>query len=255
MNKTIETSMTASYDNQTANKNTISLIIHGDNKQVCIGSREIAKEFGRRHDNVLQTIRGLIDRGTISLLDCKERDYIHRGKKQPCFELNERAFLIAMPWVGGEKSERGQVRLVDAFLWHRQLMEKQARERETMAFHLARSSGKDSRGILTDAIKNYIAYAKEQGSTSADRYFCNITKAVINSLFIVESKTTEIRELLTAIQLKTLELGELMAAQVLTESIEAKLPYKEIYQSVKTALDSLVSQRTEILGRHSDKGA
>lgn len=54
---------------------TTSLIIHGCNNQICVDSRDIAKEFGRRHDNVLQTIKNLLEDGTVSLLECKERNY------------------------------------------------------------------------------------------------------------------------------------------------------------------------------------
>ncbi|NOU20753.1 MAG: hypothetical protein HOO93_03020 [Methyloglobulus sp.] len=47
---------------------TNSLIIHGGSNHICVDSRDIAKEFERRHDNVLQTIKNLIEDGTISSL-------------------------------------------------------------------------------------------------------------------------------------------------------------------------------------------
>lgn len=77
----------------------------------------IANEFRRRHDNVLQSLDGLIADGTISRLEFKERDYINaRGKTQRMIELTEAGALIAMPFIGGKKSRLGQVRLVNAFL-------------------------------------------------------------------------------------------------------------------------------------------
>lgn len=86
------------------------------NNQPMTTSLVVAEQFGRRHDNVMASIHKLIDNGAISLLDFKERDYDNRGKKYPMYELTERGFLIAMPFIGGSKSEQGQAKLVDAFL-------------------------------------------------------------------------------------------------------------------------------------------
>lgn len=129
-----------------------------------------------------------------------------------------------MPFIGGRKSREGQSRFVDAFLKMEALLDRQSKEREKLAYHLARSSGKDSRGILTDAIQEFVAYAKDQGSGKADMYFPTITTAAHKSLLIMESHATEVRELLTAIQLANLSTIELTAAQALTEGMEAKLP-------------------------------
>lgn len=234
-------------ENTHSSKTSLSLIIHGGNNQICVDSRDIAKEFDRRHDNVMQTIRSLIEEGTLSPLEFKERDYIKRGKTHRCVELNEAGFLKSMPFIGGKKSKEGQKRLIDEFFRLRRQLDRQSKERETLAYQVARSSGKDSRGILTDVIKEFIAYAKEQGSSNADRYFGSITNAVQKSILVIEPHVTQIRELLTAIQLANLSLIELTSAQALTEGMAAKLPYKEIYQTMKNVLDGFVVERTKVL--------
>jgi Rha family phage regulatory protein len=87
---------------------------HGE---IVTDSVTISDEFGRRHDNVLASIRSLVSDGTISLLNFKEIEYRDsRGKMQPCIELTEAGALIAMPFIGGKKSKEGQVRLVNSFL-------------------------------------------------------------------------------------------------------------------------------------------
>lgn len=92
-------------------------IVHLHCGKPVTNSLAIFREFGRRHDNVLQSLDGLIENGTISRLEFKERDYTdERGKKQRMIELTERGALIAMPFIGGKQSRIGQVRLVDAFL-------------------------------------------------------------------------------------------------------------------------------------------
>ena len=235
--------------NKTVAKNSItnSLIIHGGSNQICVDSRDIAKEFGRQHKNVLQTLDDLLAEGTISRLESKPRDYLNRGKVYRCFELNKAGFLKAMPFIGGRKSKEGQRLFVDEFLRIETALERQSKECETLAYQVARLSGKDSRGILTDTIQSFVAYAKEYGSQNADRYFANITNAVYKAMLVIEPQATEIRELLTAIQLSPLSTFELIAAQLITEGMEQKRPYKDVFQSVKTNLAGFVVERSKPL--------
>lgn len=228
--------------------NSFGMVIHGGTHQITIDSRMIASEFDRVHKSVLRTLDDLIADGTISRHEFVPRNYQQRGKQYRCYELNEAGFLKAMPFIGGRKAREGQKRLVDEFLHLRQQLDRQARERETLAFQVARLSGKDSRGILTDAIQQFVAYAHQQGSQHAERYFANITNTVYKALFLIEPQATQVRELLTAIQLKTLELYELTAAQLLTEGMTNQQPYKAIYQAVKVALEGKANTKLNVLG-------
>lgn len=230
-----------------SNSNTLVLIIHGVNNQITVDSRDIAKQFGRDHKNVLQTLDDLITDGTISRLESKPSTYSKRGKQYRSYELNEAGFLKSMPFIGGKKSREGQKRLVDEFLGLKQQLDRQAKERETLAFQVARMSGKDARAILVDSIQAFVEYAKHQDSKNAGRYFPNITKAVYAAMLIIEPQATEVRELLTAIQLSTLSTLELTAAQVLTTGMEANHPYREIFQAVKVALNGVLIQRGKLL--------
>ncbi|MGZ4959541.1 MAG: Rha family transcriptional regulator [Methylomonas sp.] len=227
--------------------NSLALIIHGASNQITVDSRDIAKQFGRDHKNVLQTLDGLLADGTISRLESKPSKYSKRGKQYRCYELNDTGFLKAMPFIGGKKSHEGQKRLVDEFMRLRRWLDRQAKERERLAFHVARLSGKDARAMLTDAIQAFVAYAKAQGSRNAGHYFSNITNAVYRAMLIIEPQATEVRELLTAIQLSTLSTLELTAAQVMIDGMEGKQPYKDIYQAVKTALDGVLTERGKLL--------
>jgi phage regulator Rha-like protein len=234
-------------DNIPSSKTSLSLIIHGGNNQICVDSRDIAKEFGRQHKNVLQTLDDLLKDGTISQLESKPRIYQKLGREYRRYELNKAGFLKAMPFIGGRKSREGQRRFVDAFLKMEAALDRQSKERASLAYQVARLSGKDSRGILTDVIKEFVVYAKELGSSNADRYFSSITKLVQKPIDIPAPQVTEARELMTAIQLSNLSTIELTAAQALSEGMEAKLPYKDIYQAMKNALDGFVSSRLKIL--------
>jgi len=92
-------------------------IVHVFKGELVTNSLAIAQEFGRNHKDVLRSLDTLIENGTISRRKSAPPDYIDaRGKAQRVIELSERDFLIAMPFIGGKKSEQGQVRLVDTFL-------------------------------------------------------------------------------------------------------------------------------------------
>ncbi len=224
------------------------LVIHGTNGKITIDSRNIADVFERPHKNVLQTIDSLIEESTISRLEFKPSKYLKRGKEYRCFELNEAGFLKAMPFIGGKKSKEGQKRLVDEFLSLRKRLDRQAKERESIAFQRVRLSGKDARKLLADEIQKFVDYAQSTGSKNAGRYYSNITRTVYNSFLIVEPKADKIRELLTAIQLSTLQTAELIASNVLAQGIENNLNYKDIFQQIKKELDIFVVGRTKILG-------
>ncbi|VVE33592.1 phage antirepressor KilAC domain-containing protein [Pandoraea sputorum] len=87
-----------------------------------VDSRTIADEFGRRHDNVMATLRDLIRDGTINALDFKDVEYRDaKGERRQMIELNERAALVATPFVGGRRSREGQKRIVAAFLHYRSI--------------------------------------------------------------------------------------------------------------------------------------
>lgn len=92
-------------------------IVHMYQGKPVTDSLTIAREFSRRHDNVLQSLDSLIGDGTIGRLEFKESSYLNeQRKKQRMIQLTKRGALIAMPFIGGKNSRAGQRRLVDAFM-------------------------------------------------------------------------------------------------------------------------------------------
>lgn len=127
-------------------------IVHLYQGEPVTDSLIIAREFGRKHGNVLQSIESLIADGTIGRLEFKPTSYLdEQGRKQPKIELTERGALIAMPFIGGRRSRFGQVRLVDAFLAMRRELAAQpgnwleSRKRATVGFVAMTDSLHDTR--------------------------------------------------------------------------------------------------------------
>ena len=89
-----------------------------------------------------------------------------------------------------------------------------------------RAEGKMIRKVETDAIKEFIEYAKSNGSQSGERYYAIITKATNSILGISAGE----RDSLTAIQLEHLAMVERVIASALIQGIEKEMNYKDIYK-------------------------
>ena len=89
-----------------------------------------------------------------------------------------------------------------------------------------RAEGKMIRRVETDAIKEFIEYAKNNGSKNSDRYYAIITKAT-NEILNIEAGQ---RDSLTASQLEHLAMVERVIANALTTGIEKEMNYKDIYK-------------------------
>jgi len=111
-----------------------------DHGQLKTNSVVLAEKFQRPHRNVMQSLKALRDEGYINEQEILPISYVDvRNRKKPMFELTERAFLIAMPFIGGTNAKKGQIALVDAFLSQRALLNSQHNQlqKELQEFTLA----------------------------------------------------------------------------------------------------------------------
>ncbi|MBF0096258.1 MAG: Rha family transcriptional regulator [Magnetococcales bacterium] len=93
-------------------------------------SLTIAEMFDREHRNVTRSIEQLITDGTIDALNFERISYIDSmSRTRHALRLDERGFLIAMPFIGGRRAREGQVRLVDEFLGLRRQLASHAESR------------------------------------------------------------------------------------------------------------------------------
>lgn len=89
-----------------------------------------------------------------------------------------------------------------------------------------RAEGKMIRKVETDAIREFIEYAKNNGSKSSERYYMIITKAT-NEILGIEAGQ---RDNLTASQLDHLAMVERVIANTLNDGVEKEMNYKDIYK-------------------------
>lgn len=114
---------------------------------------------------------------------------------------------------------------------------------------IARIQGKQSRRAETDAIALLVAYAKQQGSNNAERYYCNITKLVNAQLFNMKSgspKYDGFRDTLNVIQLSFLNSTEQIVTLAIHDGLARGEDYKEIYKHIKKR----VSEYLNVVNAH-----
>lgn len=140
-------------------------LIKKSGNQPVVTTDVIANEFGRDHFRVMNSIESLIASQHLGASDFRASSYVTKQKKElPCYELTERGFLIAMPFIGGEKARDGQVRLVDSFI---QFREKAAREAKVQ---IERNIARMEYKPMTDAVKESKI---QEGKEPAHYHFSN----------------------------------------------------------------------------------
>ena len=95
-----------------------------------------------------------------------------------------------------------------------------------------RQQGKEGRLLEMECIKEFVAYAKGQGSQHAERYYCSFTRLANKAAGITYS-----RENATVQQLNNLSLIEHIIEQVLRECMQQEKPYKEVYLACKARVE------------------
>ena len=98
------------------------LVVQDSNGQPITDSLTVAAKFGKRHDNVVQSIKTLLGSGSVQkkikegLLKIQEANYIDRqGKSRTMYELDRDGFTILAMGFTGEKAHKFKKAYIAAF--------------------------------------------------------------------------------------------------------------------------------------------
>lgn len=156
------------------------------------------------------------------------------GKKTNIFMYDERGILDVIRWSTSSVAD-------NYFDWVYDVIQ----EIKKNGYYIAskkdekwigtRQETKQVRRQETDMIKRFIEYAKEQGSTHADRYYTNFTK-LINKRCGIETGERDKADQKTLLRLKSLEtLIEMRLETLMNENV----PYKEVFADVKDMIEGI----------------
>lgn len=202
-------------------------LVYLEREEAVCSSLDVSRSFGKRHDNVLRTIGGLLENEETQKM-FKKINYVDSQNKQqyPMYLMNRDGFSLLVMGFTGKKALDWKLKYINAF----NQMEKIIRERQSQSWIESRSVGKLSRKAETDVLKQLVEYAKQQGSEHADMLYMTYSKLANKTAGVTD------RETATTQQLMNLSFVENIILNMVQDGIQQELPYKEIYRNVKDRL-------------------
>lgn len=215
----------------------MELVYLKDNAAVC-NSLQVAEKFGKRHDKLIFEIErmysGLIGKGCTQNGGAPlfvKSSYVQPQNKQkyPMYLMNRDGFSLLVMGFTGKNALEWKLQYIKAF----NQMEKLIQEKGTVAYRISDQEERMTRRTETDAIKEFVEYAKEQGSTHANHYYSNCTRLAYKTVGITDKATA------AGSQLEDLSLVEHLIAHTLRAGMAAGRGYKDIYLDCKHRLESM----------------
>ena len=119
------------------------------------------------------------------------------------------------------------------YIWAFNQMENFIREKSTQMWIETRKAGKFTRKAETDTIKKLVEYAKEQGSSHAEKLYMTYSK-LANKMAGINK-----RDEATVMELNNLSLMENIILHEVDIGITKGKPYKEIYKDCRKRLEAV----------------
>lgn len=221
----------------------------------------VAERFGKRHDRVLRAISNIRKEcsESFSRLNFGEAEYRdEQGKPRPMVALSREGFSMTVMGFTGREAVAWKERFLAAFsAMESRVMQlsRQAERRARRDWQQARQGGKEMRRAVVEAIAEFVAYAKGQGSLNADRYYLNITRMTCRELFDCAGGdggqlSQGVRDFLNASQLAVLAAVEDTLGRELRDGMSRGLSYPDVYRQARERVRAFagVFGKTPVMG-------
>jgi len=239
--------------------------------QLFTTSLDVAEKFGKRHKDVLKSIRKIIEgsagvtpepkfrlwvktpgrkiapgstqatskiEGVDSwgLHNFVESSYLDEQiQRRPMFLMTRSGFSILAMGFTGKAALEWKIRYESAF----SAMEQALLNQQNLSWQQARSQGKLARREETDVVAAFVEYAKRQGSTHAAHYFSLVTNMTYSALFLVSKASPRpFRDLLDSLQLIYLAAAESIVQQALEDGMAQVMNYRDIYPLARLRVEA-----------------
>lgn len=220
-------------------------LVYTEKGKVFCTSLDIAREFNIMHKHILEKINNLTaDIPTVKNQFLESEFTNERNRKYPMFIMNRDGYMTLVMELNAKSKESrillsGKKQLfIQAFNKMEKIILQQQLNKNNLEWSKSREQGKQIRLELTDEVKNFVDYAKNQGSKNAERYYANITKMEYKALGFIEQSKPKIRDTLDLMQLHQLILAEDLCRKQLNKYMLENLHYKEIYILVKQDIEN-----------------
>jgi len=202
-------------------------------------SNLIAKEFNISHREIVRKIKKLSVE--ISTVVCnkmfKESRYVNSYNRTfDNFSINRDGYMFLVMNIGTRGANQKKIEFIDAF----NQMEQWILNQQNTEWVLSREQGKQARIAMTDTVKEFIEYAKEQGaSDGAKFYYANLTKATYKALELLQHAKPKTRDILDKLQLAQLVVAENSIKLLIAHEMQKETHYREIYVLCKIKLEEI----------------
>lgn len=204
-------------------------LVYLKNDEAVCDSLLVAEKFKKRHDNVMQAIRGLLkNEDTQQMFKLSHYTEEQNGQRYPMYLMNRDGFSLLVMGFTGEKALQWKLQYIKAF----NTMESILREKSTEVWLETRQQGKLARKAETDVIQKLVEYAREQGSEHADMLYMTYSK-LANKMAGIQK-----RDAATVTQLNNLSLIENIILNCIQSGIIQGKHYKVIYQDCKRRIET-----------------
>lgn len=200
-----------------------------------------SEEFEAVHRDVIKKIKKL----TVVYTQVKKEFFLsefinERGRKYPMYKMTKRGFLTLLMQYGSAKSDKSALLIFNKqqlFITAFEKMEQMLLNQTNTEWLTTREQGKSIGLKETDAIKDFIEYAIDNGSNGAKHYYKHFTNATYKALSLLEHRKPKTRDTLDLLELHQLVIAEDIVTKVITTEMEEKEHYKVIYEKAKIALE------------------
>ena len=218
------------------------------NGKVFCTSLDISKEFDIMHKHILEKISNLIaDVPTVKSQFIENEFTNERNRKYPMYLMNRDGYMTLVMELNAKSKESRKIlsekkqMFIQAFNKMEEILLKQQTKKNNLEWNKSREQGKQIRLETTDTIKQFVEYATEQGSKSANMYYKHFTKAEYKALGFIEQAKPNLRDTLNLMQLHQLILAEDLTRRSIEKYMKEKLHYKEIYILVKQDIEKFAN--------------
>jgi Rha family phage regulatory protein len=208
-------------------------LVYLKNDEAVCDSLQVAEKFGKEHRNVLRAIDDLLE--TLLKIEQPSKLFIASKRKADdgqyhrMYLMNRDGFSLLVMGFTGKNALEWKLQYIRAF----NQMENFIREKSTRMWIETRKAGKFTRKAETDTIQKLVEYAKEQGSSHAEKLYMIYSKLANKMAGITK------RDEATVMQLNNLSLMENIILHEVNLGIVKGKPYKEIYKDCRKRLEAV----------------
>lgn len=188
-----------------------NLVTKSQNGELLTDSLIISELFERVHKDVMKSLDKLKDK--LEIAPISYRDSMNR--EQRMYQLTERQALIAMPFIGGEKSIDGQIQLVDAFIAMRKAINDAIKQQGSLDWQQSREHAALEYKVMSATLQEV---RKLSGKDTKSHHYIN--EALLVSFAITGKFKGVDRNSLNAKQLQALKVLEMRNAVLIGTGLD-----------------------------------